>query len=138
MLAQRPCIASRRRFSGILLAAVVAGCAPGVQTIDPEVLAAYIAEGKAGAVFALIDLRDAESFRRAHLPGARNLPYDELTSDQALFRDGRPVIFYDEGEPDAARIGRALGSRLPDHIVVLAGGFDAWRAAGRPIEGGAS
>lgn len=131
-------IATRSRFSGILLAAVVAGCAPGVQEIDPEVLEGYIAEGKAGTVFALVDLRDAESFRRSHLPGARSIPYDALEDDEALFRDGRPVIFYDEGKPDAARIAHALGARLPDHIVVLAGGFVAWRAAGRPIAEGRS
>lgn len=138
MLAQRQRIATRRRFRGILLAAAVAGCAPGVQTINPDVLAAYIAEGKAGNTFALVDLRDVPSFRRSHLPGARNVPYGELEHDAALFRDGRPVIFYDEGQPDAARIGRALGDRLPDHIVVLAGGFDAWLAAGRPVTGEAS
>jgi len=138
MLAQRQGTATRRRLSGVLLAAVVAGCAPGVQIIDPEVLAAYIAEGKAGSAFALVDLRDGPSFHRAHLPGARTVPYDQLADDAALFRDGRPVIFYDAGQPDAARIGRALGDRLPDHIVVLAGGFDAWLAAGRPVTGEAS
>lgn len=138
MLVQSHGIATRRPFKGVLLAAMLAGCAPGVQTIDPEVLAGYIAEGKAGTVFALVDLRDAESFRRSHLPGARNIPYDALEDNEALFRDGRPVIFYDEGKPNAASIANALGGRVPDHIVVLAGGFVAWRAAGRPIAEGNS
>lgn len=138
MLAQRRGIATRSRFSGVLLVSVVVGCAPGVQTIDPEVLEGYIAEGRAGTVFVLVDLREPESYRRSHLPGARNVPYSDLPRDPTLFRDGRPVIFYDDREPDAARIGRALGDRLPEHIVVLAGGFDAWRAAGRPLEAGAS
>lgn len=133
MLAQWPGIATRRRLSGALLAVVVAGCAPGVQTIDPAVLAGYIAEGKAGTVFVLVDLRDADSFRRSHLPGARSVPYADLAHDTTLFRDGRPVIFYDEGAPDAVRIAHALGDRLPDNIVVLAGGFGAWRAAGHPV-----
>jgi len=138
MSPQRPGAATRNRFSGVLLAVVVAGCAPGVQTIDPDVLEGYITEGKAGTSFVLVDLREPESYRRSHLPGARNVPYADLPSDPTLFRDGRPVIFYDEDEPDAARIDRALGDRLPDHIVVLAGGFNAWRAAGRPLEEGAS
>lgn len=71
MVMNRSGIATRKRFDGFLLAAMVAGCAPGAQAIEPEVLADYIAEGKAGTVFA------------------------------------------------------------------LAGGFVAWRAAGRPVAGGA-
>ena len=122
-----------RRLRWLLIVAVTAGCGPNVQTIAAEDLAAYLAEGKAGQVFHLIDLRSAEAFAHAHVPGARNVPYAVLANDPYLFEDGKPVIFYDEEQTDARRIGMALGPRLPPNVVVLAGGMRAWADAGLPL-----
>lgn len=135
---RQPSSPTPRRLSWLLLAAVMAGCGPDVQTIAAEDLAAHLAEGKAGQVFHLIDLRPAEAFARAHLPGARNVPYAALAGDPDLFTDGKPVIFYDAEQADAGRIGKALGPRLPPNVVVLAGGLRAWIGAGYPLEEAAS
>lgn len=122
-----------RRLSWLLIAAVAAGCGPEVRTIAAEDLAAHLAEGKAGQVFHLVDLRPAEDFARAHLPGARNVPYALLADDPSLFNDSRPVIFYDEEQANARRISKGLGPRLPPNVVVLAGGIRAWIDAGLPL-----
>lgn len=123
-----------RRLSWLLIAVATAGCGPNVQTIAVEDLAAHLAAGKADQVFHLIDLRPAEGFARAHLPGARNVPYAVLADDPDLFTDDKPVIFYDEKETDARRIGEALGPRLPPNVVVLAGGMRAWIDTGLPLD----
>lgn len=123
-------------LSCLLVLVAAASCGPNLQTVSADDLADYLAEGKAGPVFHLIDLRPAEAFGRARLPGARNLPYDGLAADPWLFDDGKPVIFYDDGLPDIGRIEAALGARLPPNVVALAGGFRGWVEAALPLERG--
>ncbi len=123
-----------RRLSWLVIAAVTAGCGPDVKTIAAQDLAAHLAAGKAGQVFHLVDLRPAQDFARAHLPGARSVPYALLAADPDLFADGKPVIFYDENAADARRIGKALGPRVPLNVVILAGGIRAWIGTGLPLD----
>lgn len=132
---RRASLPRQRRLSWLLIAVATAGCGLDVRTISVEDLAAHIAEGKAGQVFHLVDLRPAQDFARGHLPGARSVRYALLAVDPDLFTDGKPVIFYDDREPDVQRIGKALGSRLPPNVVALEGGYRAWIGSGRPLKG---
>lgn len=134
MIDRRASSPRSRRLRWLLVVVATVGCGPDVQTISAEDLAAHLAEGKAGQVFHLIDLRPSEDFARAHLPGARNVPYARLADDPDLFNDGKPVIFYAEIEPDAGRIQQALGQRLPPNIVALAEGYRGWLEGGLPLE----
>ena len=127
-----------RSLAAVGLALVAASCAPEAQPITPEDLAAHLAEGKAGTGFNLVDLRSDVAYAGLHLPGAINIPYERLSADRLLFLDGRPVIFYDDGAPDVARLSRALGERVPTNVVVLEGGMRAWLSARLPVERGAS
>ena len=128
----------KRSLAAVGLVLVAASCAPEAQAITPEDLAAHLAEGKAGTGFNLVDLRSDVAYAGLHLPGAVSIPYERLSADRLLFLDGRPVIFYDDGEPDVARLSRALGERLPTNVVVLEGGMQAWLTARLPVERGAS
>lgn len=125
-----------RCLSVILLALALPGCSPEARTIAPQDLADYLQKGKVGKVFNLVDLRSQEAFSNQHLPGAINIPYERLAADRLLFLDGLPVIFYDEAEPDLARLRNVVGARLPSHVVVLEGGFRGWVAARLPVTRG--
>ncbi len=81
-----------------------------------------------------IDARPEGAFQMAHIPGALNL--NRTHWDQALpsffeaYAPGRSVIVYcspdcSESEEIASRI-RNLGF---DQILILEGGYDAWKAA---------
>jgi len=81
-----------------------------------------------------VDARPEDAFRLAHIPGALNL--NRTNWDQALprffevYAPGRFVIVYcspdcAESEEIASKI-RSLGF---DQILVLEGGYDAWRQA---------
>jgi len=88
---------------------------------------------KAGRV-SVVDAREAAVFGRAHIPGATNIPADELEGRLAeLFMLGTPPIIY-------CRSGdrtKDLVAKLTEQGVqvgFLEGGVLAWEASGLPME----
>lgn len=55
--------------------AAFAAEAPSITTTEPEVLIARIAAGEAPLI---LDVRSAEEYEEGHVPGAVNIPHDEL------------------------------------------------------------
>ena len=60
-------------------------------TIPSQHLDRWLEQGYNGRI---IDLRDPESFRRGHIYGAENYPFDELMQDPSLLTGARPLLFY--------------------------------------------
>lgn len=93
--------------------------------LDPSEARAAIATGAS-----LIDIRGTDEYAREHIPGATNVPLDRIGE---LGTGRSPVIFHCRSgmrtEANAARLAAATGD-APAYI--LAGGIDAWRAAGQP------
>ncbi len=95
--------------------------------------ATFASESKQGLV---IDTRDPESFAGGHLPGSRSIWMDGLPLFGGWIADDKTPVFLvikDEAELETAamhleRIG------VDTLQGALAGGFDAWRDAGLPIE----
>jgi rhodanese-related sulfurtransferase len=89
----------------------------------------------------LIDVRAPEEFAAGHLPGARNIPADEVARHLAEIPRDRPVVTYcnmrhrgtSRGER-AAELLRASGYQAR----ALEGGFPGWQSAGNPVETGPS
>ncbi|MCL2723317.1 MAG: thioredoxin domain-containing protein [Polyangiaceae bacterium] len=86
-----------------------------------------------GAVVA-VDMRDASAYGRAHLPGAKNIPENEIASRLAeLFMfQGQPVL-YDRSGDKTKKIAAAMAEQGTP-IAFLEGGILAWEAEGLPIE----
>lgn len=78
----------------------------------------------------LIDIRGADEHARERIPGAINVPLDQLGN---LPRDHSPVIFHCKSgmrtAANAAQLSTAAGSAS---AYILGGGIDAWRQAGQP------
>jgi thioredoxin-like negative regulator of GroEL len=90
---------------------------------------------KQGAV-AAVDVRDAAAFGRAHIPGATNIPIEELEGRLAelYMLPGQPVIYDRSGDKT-----KDLAPRLEEQgtpVAFLEGGFLAWEAEGLKIERG--
>lgn len=88
----------------------------------------------------VVDVRSPEEYAEGHLPGAANIPIDDLDARLGELPAGRPVVTYcamrhpgnSRGERAAARL-RELGR----DARALDGGFTGWTASHMPIERGA-
>lgn len=88
---------------------------------------------KQGAV-APVDVRDAQAFARAHLPGAKSLPAEEIEGRLAelYMLPGQPVLYDRAGEKTKELAERMAEAGAP--VAFLEGGILAWEAEGLPVE----
>lgn len=83
----------------------------------------------------VIDIREPAVFQRAHIPGARNVPAENVpTSVQTLAIERKPVVVYDRSGSDEARKAMQTIAGLGLPAVILKGGFLAWEAEGFDVE----
>lgn len=86
----------------------------------------------------VLDVREADEFARGHLPDARNIPLAKLADRIAeieKFKDKPLIVCCASG----MRSGKACGELKKlgfTNLNGLAGGVDAWVAAGYPIKKG--
>jgi thioredoxin 1/putative thioredoxin len=81
-----------------------------------------------------IDTREPAAFARAHLPGARNMPIEEIESRLAELHmlPGQPVVYCRAGDRTKELAERLAEQGVP--VAFLEGGLLAWEAEGLPIE----
>jgi cysteine synthase/rhodanese-related sulfurtransferase len=84
----------------------------------------------------LIDVRAQDSYARGHLPGAKNIPVDEITgraSELPQDRDAPIVTVCQRGNASlpGMLVLKSLGYR---NVKSLNGGTSAWAAQGLPVE----
>lgn len=85
----------------------------------------------------LIDVREADEFAAGHLPGAvlmpRGLLEFKLSGSPALSGRDLKVVLYCKTSGRAALAAQAMQSMGYLNVSSIAGGFDAWAAAGKPV-----
>jgi rhodanese-related sulfurtransferase len=96
--------------------------------LTPERFAELIG---AGAV--LVDVRRPYEFEAGRLEGARNIEMNELTEAAESIPRDRPVLFYCRRGNRSAMAADAFREAGYD-AHHLAGGIEAWAAAGNPLE----
>jgi rhodanese-related sulfurtransferase len=96
-----------------------------IASISPELLRdGFAAHGK------LIDVRSAAEFAVGHIPGAINVPMEQVEARTADLGSG-PLVMICEAGTRAAIVAGWFERRRP--VSVLAGGTAAWRKAGLPL-----
>lgn len=102
--------------------------------LEPIPAAELVKRSKLGLV-TVLDVRPAKEFAAGHLPGAINVPVEDLAKRLRKLPKGREVIAYCRGpycllSVDAVTLLRTKGfkaRRLED-------GFPEWKASGLPVE----
>lgn len=84
-----------------------------------------------GAV--LLDVREPEEYQLGHLPGAVNLPQSDLATRLHELPRDRQVILVCQAGSRSLRAAQFLKQVGFTWVANLAGGTNAWTAAGRPL-----
>ena len=88
----------------------------------------------------LLDVRTPDEFAEGHVPGATNIPVDDLagrTKELEPYRD-RGVVTYCKAGARAEAAAQTLASAGFPHVMQMTGSMDRWLAEGRPVERPAS
>jgi rhodanese-related sulfurtransferase len=137
------------RFFFASLCALIGGCAdaalpaagspatstaPAAATVRDIDVATLKADLDRGAVSLLVDVRTPGEFAGGHVPGARNIPLDELDARLGEFgaADSEVYVICQSGGR-SARASAALAAKGL-HPVNVTGGTGAWVSAGLPVE----
>lgn len=82
----------------------------------------------------LVDIREAEE-RDQVIPEARHLPLSGLRPDAVSLDHDQPVIFHcRSGRRTAMNAQQLRATTSACEVYLLEGGFDAWAAAGLPVQ----
>jgi len=124
------------RFSLLLALALCIGAAARAgetlaPSISPQELQARMAKGDAPLV---VDVRTPEEFRAGHIPGAINVPHDQVAARAAELSGEHGVAMYCMKGPRARLGEQALERAGVEDVLHVEGGFSAWQAAGLPVE----
>lgn len=98
--------------------------------LKPEEVAQLIARRQ----ISMVDTREPQVFARAHLPGAVNIPLEEITSRLAELHmlPGAPVLYCRSGDKTKEMTSELATQGLD--VSFLEGGLLGWEAAGLPVE----
>lgn len=98
-------------------------------TIDVGTLRQWQAGGRPAQ---LVDVRSTSEFATGHLPGAVNIPLEQVERREADLTAGKPVVLVCQ----AATRAKLAAEMLRDtgmNVLVLEGGTNAWLKAGHPV-----
>ena len=99
--------------------------------IEPADLQARLESDTAPTV---IDVRSAEEYAAGHIPGALNIPFDQVAARISTVAAPHGVALYCMVGPRARKGEAALLASGYEQVLHLEGGLHAWMASGLPIE----
>ena len=119
------------RTGGKTVAQLIAEASREVVFMDMDEVRARL-----GGELVLLDVREREAFAAGHLPGARNVPRGqlELRIDRELPDPMVRVLVYCQLGKISTLATATLRQLGFPRAVALDGGYEAWLAAGHPVE----
>lgn len=104
----------------------------------PQIGPAELRERMQGGAVEVVDVRGAAEWDAGHLPGVPNIPLGDLAERLEALPAGRPLVVQCQAGARSAIAAGLLQAAGIREVANLAGGFEAWRAAGLPVERGAA
>jgi rhodanese-related sulfurtransferase len=86
----------------------------------------------------VIDVREAEDYRKGHVPGALNLPHDKWSTLEGLKKDRLNVLYCYSQQCHLAATAAVEFAGKGYSVMEMDGGFKAWKENEMEIETGAS
>jgi rhodanese-related sulfurtransferase/TusA-related sulfurtransferase len=111
-----------------------------IRSVSPDEIAEEVASGEV----LTLDIREPEEWREGHIPGAVNIPDRWLESKvdpgspsfDARIRLDKPLYINCATGRRSALATATLNDMGYEKAINLEGGFQAWEAAGYPVESG--
>ncbi len=105
---------------------------PYSATVSPQALEQRL--GEPGLV--VLDVRTPQEFAAGHVPGALNVPHDQLASRLAELAGAKDaeVVLYCRSGRRAQMAANVLAEAGFDRLTHLEGDYTAWSEAGLPSE----
>ena len=95
---------------------------------------AYLALAKSGEQAFVLDVRAPEEFVTGHVPGAVNIPYDQVAARLAEVPKDKDVVLYCRSGRRAGMAAEVLAANGYTRLKHLEGDMPAWIEKGRPVE----
>lgn len=118
-----------------LVALLMAGAAtadPSVRPVSPQELLERVAAADRNLV--VLDVRSPEEFVAGHVPGAVNVPYDQIATRLAEVPKDKDVVLYCRSGRRVGIAAQVLAQNGYTRLQHLEGDMPAWVAQGRPTE----
>ena len=126
----------KRRILGFLLASLASVVAlaaePALVPISQEALLER--QQKGDETLYVLDVRSPEEYASGHLPGAINIPYDQIASRIAEVPKDQDVVLYCKSGRRAGIAAEVLAGQGYTRLQHLEGDIVAWVDKGRPVE----
>jgi phage shock protein E len=115
--------------------AVAAFAEDADSAIAPSISATDLsAQRESGVAPLVIDVRTPAEYASGHVPGAVNIPFDQVAKRIAEVDAPHGVALYCMVGPRARKGESALLAAGYESVFHLEGGLAAWQAAGLPVE----
>lgn len=115
-----------------IAAMLLAGCEPSVPRVSAMILVQRINAHQAPLI---VDVRSADEFRAGHVPGAINIPHDQLAVRHSeLGATDREILLYCESGRRAGKAEAQLVKAGFSRLQRLDGDMKGWRAQRLPLE----
>ena len=119
---------------GLVAAVVVSFAALADGELAPFSQDAYLALAKSGEQAFVLDVRAPEEFVTGHVPGAVNIPYDQVAARLAEVPKDKDVVLYCRSGRRAGMAAEVLAANGYTRLKHLEGDMPAWIEKGRPVE----
>ena len=85
-----------------------------------------------------LDPRSERDFRLGHIPGAINLPFQNVAKGHTILQDYEVIVVYGStyNDPKANAMSKRLMQLGYEDVKTLRGGLSGWKAAGYDVEEG--
>jgi phage shock protein E len=117
----------------VLIAVTGCGREPEVTSVNAATLSERLDSADAPVI---LDVRTLEEYSSGHVPGAINVPYDQVADrveEFAAFRDADVVVYCQSGKR-ASMAAADLKAAGFSRVLDLEGHMQGWKEQGLPLE----